>query len=112
MKFYDKLNDLLDVIQEKGDYLENEENTKELVILPLFKLLGYSQNQVIFNIQFGDYSNEKLDIAIFKNDKIITFVKVYKFRSKLDHSRFIKISEQFNQFKKKQKFEFCILTNG
>ena len=64
MKFYDKLNDLLDVIQEKGDYLENEENTKELVILPFFKLLGYSQNQIIFNIQFGDYSNEKLDIAI------------------------------------------------
>ena len=52
-----------------------------------------------------------MDIAIYKNDKIITFLKVYKFRSNLDHTRFLKISEQFNQYKKNQKFEFCILTN-
>ena len=63
----------IEVIQEKGDFLENEENTKELVILPLFQLLGYKHNQIIFNIQFGNSSKEKLDIAIYKNDKIITF---------------------------------------
>ena len=38
MQFKDKLDELLEVIQEKGDFLENEENTKELVILPLFQL--------------------------------------------------------------------------
>ena len=112
MQFNDKLDELLEVIQEKGDFLENEENTKELVILPLFQLLGYKHNQIIFNIQFGNSSKEKLDIAIYKNDKIITFLKVYKFRSNLDHTRFLKISEQFNQYKKNEKFEICILTNG
>ena len=112
MTFKEKFDELIKIVEEKADYLETEENTNQFVVVPFFQLLGYKTNQIIFNIQFGDYSNDKLDIGIYKNDKIITFIKTFKFRTKLDHFKYKKISEQFNQYKKHENINFCVLTNG
>lgn len=112
MELVSKINLLVDRIYESKESILTEEATKQSFILPFFQNLGFDVfNPNIFVPEFtadiGLKKHEKVDYAIFKDNKPFILIEAKHHAQKLDnhHNQLIRY---FNVVDCK----FAVLTNG
>lgn len=115
MEFNEKIKQLCDRAKDLKDVLETEEATKNALIMPFIQALGYdvfNPKEVVpeFTADVGVKKGEKVDYAIFKDDKPIILVECKKIEDKkLDITKHA--SQLFRYFTASDA-KFIILTNG
>ncbi len=106
------LKELIDTISEKKKYLiDNEENTKNVLIIPFFNILGYDfKNPKEVTSEYGpsDFKKgEKVDYGIKSDDKIVMIVECKAVNKELVQSR-----SQMEYYYLHSIGKIGILTNG
>ena len=101
---------------KKGD-IKTEEATKNALVMPFIKALGYdvfNPSEVIpeFTADFGTKLGEKVDYAIMKDDKIIMLFECKTCTSALDDCHASQLFRYFSTLVTKSGARFAILTNG
>jgi hypothetical protein len=115
MEFNEKIKQLSERAKDLKDALETEEATKNALIMPFIQSLGYdvfNPKEVVpeFTADIGIKKGEKVDYAIFKDDKPIILVECKKVEDKkLDITKHA--SQLFRYFTASDA-KFIILTNG
>lgn len=113
MSFKEALQKLSVQVSERKAHITNEEMTKQALIIPFFQALGYD----VFNplevkseyvSDFGKKKGEKVDYAIFKNDKPIIFVEA-KAVTENPTSHDAQLARYFNAT---PEVKLAIITNG
>lgn len=109
-----KIQNHIQVVKERIEWVKNEESTKTSLILPFFSLLGYDvHNPKEFRPEFtADYNEvrpaEKVDYAIFINDKPIMFVETKSVNEKIG-----KHTGQISRyFQAEKNVKIAVITNG
>jgi len=100
-------------IKEKKINISNEQETKQHLIIPFIKLLGYDtfnplEFKLEFTADFGMKKGEKVDYAILKDNKPIIFIEAKPVNEILDKVD-AQLSRYFNAF---SETRFSIITNG
>lgn len=113
MDFKEKLQKLSVQISERRKHVQNEEMTKQSLIIPFLQVLGYD----VFNplevkpeyiADVGRKKGEKVDYAIYKDGKPIMFIEAKTVNDPLiNHSA--QLSRYFNAI---PDVRFAIMTNG
>lgn len=113
MSFQEDLKKFAMLVEERKVHINNEEMTKQAIIIPLLQLLGYD----VFNplevrpeyiADFGKKKGEKVDYAVFKNNIPIMFIEVKSATEKLENHD-AQLSRYFNST---PEVKLGILTNG
>ncbi len=112
MELNTQLKALADKIEQLKDKIETEESTKHAFVLPFINLLGYdtfNPTEVVpeFTADLGLKKGEKVDYAIFQDEKPILIIECKNWRENLD----IHNSQLFRYFHVTQT-RFALLTNG
>ncbi len=113
MDFIEKLEDVADRAEDQLDRIETEEATKQALIIPFIKALGYdvyNLNEVVpeFTADFADQKGEKVDYAILHDDDPVVLVECKTAGGALstDHA------EQLFRYFQVTEARIGILTNG
>lgn len=112
MELQNQLKALADKIIKLKNKIETEESTKHAFVLPFINILGYdtfNPTEVVpeFTADLGLKKGEKVDYAIFQNDKPILIVECKNWNEELGHHN----SQLFRYFHT-TKTRFALLTNG
>ena len=112
MELQNLLNAIADKIAKLKDRIETEESTKHAFVLPFINALGYdtfNPTEVVpeFTADLGLKKGEKVDYAIFQNDKPILIIECKHWQENLDNHN----SQLFRYFHA-TKTRFALLTNG
>ena len=112
MNFEDKLNNLLDNLEQKLAHIATEEATKTSIVMPFINALGYdifNPKIVIpeFTADIGKKKGEKVDYAIMQNEEPLILIEVKNIYEDLD-----KHSTQLERYFGVTSAKFGILTNG
>ena len=88
MDFIEKFTNLSTSIEKQKDLIQSEEATKNVCIMPFINLLGYNVSdlkEVVpeYTADVGIKQGEKVDYAIFKDDKVIMLIECKKFGTDL-----------------------------
>ncbi|GAV21571.1 type I restriction endonuclease [Carboxydothermus pertinax] len=113
MSFKDDLLKLSMQISERKVHVNNEETTKHALIIPFIQILGYDVFNPLevkpeYTADFGKKKGEKVDYAIFKNNKPIMFIEAKSVTEKLENHD-TQLSRYFNST---PEVKIAILTNG
>ena len=113
MEIYNKLKALADKVDQLKDKIETEESTKHAFVLPFISILGYdafNPTEVVpeFTADLGLKKGEKVDYAIYQNDKPILIVECKHWDSPLN----VHNSSQLFRYFHVTKTRFALLTNG
>jgi len=113
MSFREELQKLSVQIVERKKHITNEEMTKQSLIIPFLQVLGYD----VFNplevkseyiSDFGKKKGEKVDYAVFKDNKPIIFIEAKAVTENIDtHS-----SQLARYFNATPEVKLAIITNG
>nr|WP_299214953.1 type I restriction endonuclease [uncultured Allomuricauda sp.] len=112
MQLQSQLKALAEKIAKLKNQIDTEESTKHAFVLPFINLLGYdtfNPTEVVpeFTADLGLKKGEKVDYAIFQDEKPIIIIECKNWKEKLDaHS-----SQLFRYFHA-SKTRFALLTNG
>lgn len=113
MSFKEELQKLSVQIIERKKHITNEEMTKQALIIPFLQVLGYD----VFNplevkseyiSDFGKKKGEKVDYAIYKDNKPIIFIEAKTVTDNLD-SHDSQLARYFNAT---PEVKLAIITNG
>ena len=112
MELHNQLKALADKIEELKDRIETEESTKHAFVLPFINILGYDTFNPLevvpeFTADIGLKKGEKVDYAIFQDEKPILIIECKNWREKLNTHN----SQLFRYFHT-TKTRFALLTNG
>ncbi|MBM6990182.1 MAG: type I restriction enzyme HsdR N-terminal domain-containing protein [Mobilibacterium timonense] len=112
MDFVDALNDHVEHVMKYKDYVNNEEQTKQSLIMPFFKMLGYdvlNPTEFIpeYTADVGIKKGEKVDYAIAIDEKPIILVECKSVDDDLE-----KHGSQLFRYFGTTEAKFGILTNG
>lgn len=113
MTFKEELQKLSVQITERKKHITNEEMTKQALIIPFLQVLGYDVFNPLevkpeFDSDFAKKKGEKVDYAIYKNDKPIIFIEA-KVVTEDPASHNAQLSRYFNAT---PEVKFAIITNG
>lgn len=113
MGFKEELQKLSVQVLERKKHITNEEMTKQSLIVPFFQVLGFDVFNPLevrpeYDADFGKKKGEKVDYAIFKDDKPIFFVEAKSVTENLSNHD-AQLSRYFNSV---PEVRFGILTNG
>jgi len=113
MSFHEDIKKFALLVEERKVHINNEELTKQSIIIPFLQLLGYD----VFNplevkpeyvADFGKKKGEKVDYAVFKNNNPIMFIEAKAINEKLENHD-AQLSRYFNS---SPEVRLGILTNG
>ncbi|MBB6402187.1 hypothetical protein HNP92_001509 [Methanococcus maripaludis] len=113
MGFKEDLQKLSVQVGERKDYINNEETTKQSLIIPFVQTLGFE----VFNplevrpeyiADFGKKKGEKVDYALFKDKKPVMFIEAKSVTENLKNHD-AQLSRYFNAV---PEVKLAILTNG
>ncbi|MEO9512139.1 MAG: type I restriction endonuclease [Flavobacteriaceae bacterium] len=112
MQLQPQLKALAEKIGKLKDKIDTEESTKHAFVLPFINLLGYdtfNPTEVVpeFTADLGLKKGEKVDYAIFQDEKPIIIIECKNWKEKLDAH----CSQLFRYFHA-SKTRFALLTNG
>ncbi|MFT5891326.1 MAG: hypothetical protein ACI9Y7_001427 [Dokdonia sp.] len=112
MELQNQLKALADKIEDFKERIETEESTKHAFVLPFINILGYDTFNPLevvpeFTADLGLKKGEKVDYAIFQDEKPILIIECKNWREKLDAHN----SQLFRYFHA-TKTRFALLTNG
>lgn len=112
MTFEDDFQRLTAKILQNKVHITNEESTKQSLIIPFINMLGYdTSNPLEVRSEYSagfDKTKEKVDYAIFKNDKVIIFIEAKSAHDPLkNHDP--QLAKYFNST---PEAKFAIITNG
>lgn len=112
MDFVDQLRQFSERVKQLKEHLPTEEATKNALIMPFFQLLGYDVfNPLEFKPEFiadvGIKKGEKVDYAIYLNDKLCMLIEAKSVNDNLSSH-----SGQLFRYFTTTKARFGILTNG
>lgn len=112
MELNEKLYELSERIGSIKDSITTEEATKTSMVMPFFQLLGYDVFNPLefvpeYTADVGIKKGEKVDYAIFVDDKPVIVIECKSCNSKLD-----KHSSQLFRYFGTTDAKFAILTNG
>lgn len=113
MELKAELNKLSVQIIERKNHIENEEMTKQALIIPFLQKLGYDVFNPLevypeYTADFGIKKGEKVDYAIFKNNEPIILIEAKSVNEKLQKHD-AQLSRYFNAL---PNVKVGILTNG
>lgn len=113
MSFREELQKLSVQVIERKKHITNEEMTKQAMIIPFLQVLGYDVFNPLeikpeFTSDFGKKKGEKVDYAIFKDDKPIIFIEAKAVTDNLD-THDSQLSRYFNAT---PEVKLAIITNG
>ncbi|MDD1701722.1 MAG: type I restriction enzyme HsdR N-terminal domain-containing protein [Methanoregula sp.] len=112
-KFKTDLDDFSMKIQARKAHIGNEETAKTALIIPFIQLLGYdisdpTEVKPEFSAAWGEKKDQRVDFAIFKDEKPILFIEAKPFN--VDLGKYDpQLAQYFNAF---HDTKFGILTNG
>ncbi|MFT7002265.1 MAG: hypothetical protein ACJAVW_003304, partial [Spirosomataceae bacterium] len=112
MDIHSKLRELAEKVSTLKDRIETEESTKHAFVLPFINILGYDTFNPIevvpeFTADLGLKKGEKVDYAIFQDDKPILIIECKNWKENLN----VHNSQLFRYFHVTQT-RFALLTNG
>lgn len=112
MDFRDKIKKLGEQFISRKDKVTTEEGTKTAFILPFIRILGYDDadpSEVVpeFTADIGMKKGEKVDYAIFSNEKPIIIIECKHHKEKLDVHK-----TQLERYFHVTEAKFAIITNG
>lgn len=113
MKFKEDLQRLSVQVSERKQHIINEEMTKQALIIPFLQVLGFDVFNPLevmpeFVADFGKKKGEKVDYAIFKNNKPIIFIEA-KAVTENSSSHDAQLARYFNST---PEVKLAIITNG
>jgi|GEM_PF-1232090 len=113
MNFEEEVQRLSAQIQQRKNHINNEEMTKHSLIIPFIQLLGFDVFNPLevhpeYTADFGKKKGEKVDYAVFKNNKIIMFIEAKPVGSRLDNHN-AQLSRYFNST---PELKLAIITDG
>jgi hypothetical protein len=113
MDFIEQIRDLSKSIPAKLEAIKTEESTKQALVLPFLKVLGYDvydPNEVIpeYIADFGPMKREKVDYLIKIDKKPMILIECKQAKSDLDQ---VSLKQLFSYFVNGEA-PFAILTNG
>ncbi|MDD1689400.1 MAG: type I restriction enzyme HsdR N-terminal domain-containing protein [Methanoregula sp.] len=112
-KFKTDLDEFSVKIRERKAHIANEETAKTALIIPFIQLLGYDTANPLevkpeFSAPWGEKKDQRVDFAIFKDQKPILFIESKPFN--VDLGKYDpQLAQYFNAF---HDAKFGILTNG
>jgi hypothetical protein len=113
MDFIEKLEGVADRAEDQLDRIETEEATKQALVIPFIKALGYdvyNLNEVVpeFTADFADQKDEKVDYAILHDDDPVVLIECKTAGGELstDHA------EQLFRYFQVTEARIGVLTNG
>ena len=114
MEFKNKIENLKENIKTRMEHISTEEATKTSLILPFLRIMGYDvfdPSIVVpeFTADVGTKKGEKVDYAIFHDNKPIILIEVKSVGSLLDAG---KAGQLFRYFVGSQSAKVGILTDG
>lgn len=112
MAFIDDVKTLASKLALYKNYIDNEENTKNALVLPMVKLLGYdihdpSVVRAEYPCPFGTSKDARVDYAIVSGSTPLIFIEVKPLGTDLD-----KHHGQIMQYYYAKHPIFCVLTDG
>ncbi|WP_066387011.1 type I restriction endonuclease [Helicobacter himalayensis] len=113
MDFESAINTIVETISERKSLVKTEEATKMTFVIPFLKALGYDvTNPSIvvpeYTTDVGIKKGEKVDYAIFKDNKPFIMIEAKNHAENLDNH----INQLVRYFKTAPSIKFAILTNG
>ena len=112
MELQNQLKALADKIEDLKERIETEESTKHAFVLPFINILGYDTFNPLevvpeFTADLGLKKGEKVDYAIFQDEKPVLIIECKNWREELNAHN----SQLFRYFHT-TKTRFALLTNG
>jgi len=113
VNFEENIQKLSFQIAERKNHITNEEMTKHALIIPFLQVLGFDVFNPLeikseYNADFGKKKGEKVDYAIFKDDKPIIFIEAKSVNENIN-GHDAQLSRYFNTA---PEVKLAILTNG
>ena len=113
MSIESEIRKLVASIPEKRPYIRGEESTKDALIRPMIRVLGYdtwnpAEVSSEFTADFGTKQHEKVDFAIMAAGRPIILIECKTISSRLGNNE---IAQLFRYFSVTEA-RFAILTNG
>lgn len=113
MTFKEELQKLSVQIAERKKHITNEETTKQALIIPFLQVLGYDVFSPLevkpeYGSDFAKKKGEKVDYAIYKNNKPIIFIEA-KTVAENTASHDAQLARYFNAT---PEVKFAVITNG
>ncbi len=114
MDFIDQMKELSDKVSEQWEYVETEEATKNALVMPFIKTLGYdvfNPNEVVpeYTCDAPGKSGEKVDYAIMKGEKPFMLVECKFAHDNLQDKNAAQLHKYFNSI---TELKIGVLTNG
>ena len=112
IELQNQLKTLADKIEQLKDKIETEESTKHAFVLPFINLLGYDSfnpTEVVpeYTADVGLKKGEKVDYAIFHNEKPVLIIECKNWKENLDIH-----NSQLSRYFHVTHTRFALLTNG
>ena len=114
MELIEELNTLFNQITDYKDDVDSEQGTIDAFVKPFVRLLGYDHTNPTevkpeYSADVGIKKGEKVDLAIFKDNKIIMLIECKDWSSDLSKEDF---SQLFRYFTAVTEARIGVLTNG
>jgi len=113
MDFVEKVDSVADRAEDQLDNIRNEQSTKQALVIPFIKALGYDVydlNEVVpeFTADFAEQKGEKVDYAILHDDEPAVLIECKPAGSDLE----IEHEEQLFRYFQVTEARIGVLTNG
>ena len=113
MDFIEELRNLSTQIANQKDHATTEEATKHAFVIPFIKIMGYNPynlTEVVpeFTADIGTKQGEKVDYAIFKDDKVIMLIECKKYGADLSDAHTSQLYRYFSVVNAR----IAVLTDG
>ena len=99
-----------EIAEHRAYYVKNEAQTKQALIAPILKALGWSEYRSAkshFHLEFSDGS-KKVDYALIQNGRPIVLIEAKKLHDRLGK----KTIEQVSHYCFQENVKMAVLTNG
>ena len=113
MDFIEELRSLSAQITQQKDFATTEEATKVAFVIPFIKILGYNPHDLTevmpeYTADIGTKQGEKVDYALFKEDKVTMLIECKKYNTELSDNQMSQLARYFSVV----PVQIAILTNG
>lgn len=113
MSFEKEIKEFVAEIPNKYEHIKTEETTKISLVLPFLRLMGYddadpTEVQAEYTADIGDRQREKVDFAIFKDNKVAILIECKPIQTTLEEKHL----HQLLRYYMTTEAQLGILTNG
>lgn len=113
MGFKDDLMKLSAQVEERKEFVTNEETAKHSLIMPFLQVMGFDVFNPVevrpeYDADFGKKKGEKVDYAVFKDGSPIMFIEAKSLTEKLDNHD----SQLARYFNATPGVKLAVITNG